>query len=198
MRFRLDERVRDRLVAETRGNPLALLELPRGLSALQLAGGFGLLDGEALPARIEDSFVRRLGSLPTETEQLLLIAAAEPVGDPALLWRAAARLGIGISAAAGAETQGLLSIGDRVAFRHPLVRSAVYGRIARRRRAVHRALADATDPGGSTPTVVRGISRRQQWGRMSVSQWNSSDPPTVPGLAAALPPRRRSCSAPRH
>ncbi len=147
VRFRLDERVRDRLVAETRGNPLALLELPRGLSALQLAGGFGLLDGEALPARIEDSFVQRLESSPTETEQLLLIAAAEPVGDPALLWRAAARLGIGVSAAVGAETQGLLSIGDRVAFRHPLVRSAVYRAASpERRRAVHRALADATDP----------------------------------------------------
>ncbi len=147
VRFRLDERVRDRLVAETRGNPLALLELPRGLSALQLAGGFGLLDGEALPARIEDSFVQRLESLPTESKQLLLIAAAEPVGDPALLRRAAARLGIGVSAAVGPETEGLLSIGDRVAFRHPLVRSAIYRAASpERRRAVHRALADATDP----------------------------------------------------
>lgn len=142
----LDERVRDRIVAETRGNPLALLELPRGLTALQLAGGFGLLDVEALRGRIEESFVRRLELLTDEARRLLLVAAAEPVGDPLLLWRAAERLGIGQAAAQSAEWEGLLEIGEWVTFRHPLVRSAMYRSAAvQDRRAVHLALADATD-----------------------------------------------------
>jgi DNA-binding CsgD family transcriptional regulator len=140
----LDERVRDRIVAETRGNPLALLELPRGLTATQLAGGFGLLHAQALPARIEDSFRQRLEGLPSETARLLLVAAAEPVGDPLLVWRAAERLGIEPSAVA--ETQGLLTIGERVTFRHPLVRSAVYRSASPQdRRAAHLALAEVTD-----------------------------------------------------
>jgi DNA-binding CsgD family transcriptional regulator len=144
---RLDEQVRDRIVAETRGNPLALLELPRGLTPAELAGGFGLPYARPLASRIEQSFLRRLRSLPDETQQLLLAAAAEPVGDPVLLWRAAGLLGIPASAAAPAETAGLLRIGVRAAFRHPLVRSATY-RLADldERRRVHRALADATDP----------------------------------------------------
>ena len=124
VRVPLDERVRERIVAETRGNPLALLELPRGLTPAELAGGFGLLDAPGLSGRIEDSFRRRLAALPAETQRLLLVAAAEPVGDPVLVWRAAGRLGIGVQAAA--ETDGLLTIGARVTFRHPLVRSAVY------------------------------------------------------------------------
>jgi DNA-binding CsgD family transcriptional regulator len=145
--FVLDERVRDRIVAETRGNPLALLELPRGLSATQLAGGFGLPSAEALSGRIEESFRERLDALPCETERLLLVAAAEPVGDPLLVWRAAERLGIGPWAAAAAEAEGLLAIGQRVTFRHPLVRSAVYRSAPlEERRAVHRALAEVTDP----------------------------------------------------
>ena len=141
----LDERVRERLVAETRGNPLALLELPRGLTPAELAGGFGLLDAPGLSGRIEDSFRRRLAGLPAETQQLLLVAAAEPVGDPVLVWRAAGRLGIGLEAAA--DTDGLLAIGTHVTFRHPLVRSSVYRAASiEERQAVHRALADATDP----------------------------------------------------
>jgi DNA-binding CsgD family transcriptional regulator len=145
VRVPLDERVRERIVAETRGNPLALLELPRGLTLAQLAGGFGLPDSPGLSGRIEDSFRRRLEGLPAETQRLLLVAAAEPVGDPVLVWRAAGRLGVGVQAAA--DTDGLLTIGANVTFRHPLVRSSVYRAASPPdRQAVHRALADATDP----------------------------------------------------
>jgi AAA ATPase-like protein len=146
LRFKLDERVRDRIIAETRGNPLALRELPRGFTATQLAGGFGLVGPEALTGRIEESFVRRLEALSDDARRLLLVAAAEPVGDPLLLWRAADRFGIAPAAAEAAEADGLLAIGERVTFRHPLVRSAVYRSAAvEDRRAVHLALAAATD-----------------------------------------------------
>jgi hypothetical protein len=142
----LDERVRDRIVAETRGNPLALLELPRGLAPEELAGGFGLPRPQALSGRIEDSYTRRLALLQARTQRLLLLAAAEPLGDPLLLWRAADRLGIGVEAADAAEAEGLLELGTRVTFRHPLVRSAVYRAASpHQRREVHRALAEATD-----------------------------------------------------
>jgi DNA-binding CsgD family transcriptional regulator len=141
---RLDARVGDRIVAETRGNPLAILELPRGLEAAQLPGGFGLQDGHPLSGRIEASFLRQLEALTEEARLLLLVAAAEPVGDPLLVWRAAERLEIG-PAAAG-ETEGVLAIGERVAFLHPLVRSAVYRSASlQERQVVHRALAEATD-----------------------------------------------------
>jgi DNA-binding CsgD family transcriptional regulator len=144
---RLDERVAEQLLAETRGNPLALLELPRGRGASQLAGGFGLLRAFSLQGRIEESFRQRLGLLPSDTQQLLLVAAAEPLGDPALLWSAAERLGIDASARAPAESAGLLEIDGRVRFRHPLVRSAVYEAAEpEARRRVHGALAEATDP----------------------------------------------------
>ena len=145
VRFRLDDQVRDRIVAETHGNPLALLELPRGLTATELAGGFGLLEAHGLLGGIEESFVRRIVPLPSDIRLLLLVAAAEPVGDPLLLWRAAERLGIAPTAAAAAEV-GLLAIGERVIFRHPVVRSAVYrSAAADDRRAVHLALAEVTD-----------------------------------------------------
>ncbi|MFL5842524.1 MAG: AAA family ATPase [Thermoleophilaceae bacterium] len=142
----LDERVRDRIVAETGGNPLALLELPRGLTPAELAGGFGLPDASALSGCIEESFRRRLTALPPATRRLLLIAAAEPVGDPVPVWRAAERLGVAGEAAPAAGA-GLVEFGGRVRFRHPLVRSAVY-RVAspEERQSVHRALAEATDP----------------------------------------------------
>ena len=143
---RLDERVRDRIVAETRGNPLALLELPRGLTATELAGGFGRPDAQPLASRIEQGFRRRLQSLPVETQRLLLTAAAEPVGDVPLLWSAAERLGLGPDAATPAEEAGLIEIRGRVRFRHPLVRSAAYRAAGLAdRREVHRALAEATD-----------------------------------------------------
>jgi len=144
---RLDERVRDRIVAETRGNPLALLELPRGLTAAELAGGFALPDAGPLETRIERSFLRRIRSLPGDTQRLLLTAAAEPVGDVPLLWRAARRLGIGAGAGVPAQAAGLIEFGARTRFRHPLVRSAAYRAAAlSERQEVHRALAGATDP----------------------------------------------------
>ncbi len=144
---RLDEHVLDRIVLETRGNPLALLELPRGLTPTQLAGGFGLPAAVPLPASIEESFTRRLASLPYDARRFLLLAAADPVGDPALLWRAAQQLGISKSVTEIVEGAELLDVGARVVFRHPLVRSAVYRAAGlKERRAVHRALADATDP----------------------------------------------------
>jgi DNA-binding CsgD family transcriptional regulator len=142
----LDERVRDRIVSETHGNPLALLELPRGRSPAELAGGFGLNAGPALSGRIEERFQERLAELPPPARLLLLVAAAEPVGDPLLVWNAAAALGIDAGASAPAADAGLIELGAKVRFRHPLVRSAVYGAAAREdRRRVHQALAEATD-----------------------------------------------------
>jgi hypothetical protein len=143
---RLDELVLERIIAETRGIPLALLELPRGLSPTQLAGGFGLPTTAPLSAGIEDRYTRRLAELPADARRLLLVAAADPVGDPALVWQAAERLGIPESAADVVESEQLLVLSPRVAFRHPLVRSAVYRSAApKARREVHRALAEATD-----------------------------------------------------
>jgi DNA-binding CsgD family transcriptional regulator len=142
----LDERVRERILAETRGNPLALLELPRGLTAAELAGGFAL-PAEPLFGRIEASFLARLEPLPADTRRLVLTAAADPVGDEALLWRACARLGIGPEAAGPAEAAGLFKLDGRVTFFHPLVRSAVYrGAKPSERQEAHHALAEATDP----------------------------------------------------
>ena len=138
----LDERVRDRIVAETRGNPLALLELPRGVPGVP-----GVAGPPGSPGRIEESFRRRLEVLPAATRRLLLVAAAEPTGEPGLVWRAAQLLGIGTEVLAPAADAGLLMIGERVMFRHPLVRSAVYrAASAPERRAAHQALAGATDP----------------------------------------------------
>jgi DNA-binding CsgD family transcriptional regulator len=143
---RLDKRIAEQVIAETRGNPLALLELPRGLSAAQLAGGFGLPGALSLSGRIEESFLRRLEALPGDTRRLLLVAAAEPTGDPALLWRTAERLGFDPSALEPAESADLIDVDGRVRFRHTLVRSALYRAAApHERRQAHRALAQATD-----------------------------------------------------
>jgi DNA-binding CsgD family transcriptional regulator len=143
----LDEHVLDRILQETRGNPLALIELPRGLTPAQLAGGFGLPVAVPLSASIEESFTRRLAKLPHDARRLLLVAAADPVGDPPLVWRAAERLGIAETAAETVEAEDLLTLSPRVVFRHPLVRSAVYGAAGlKERREIHRALAQATDP----------------------------------------------------
>jgi DNA-binding CsgD family transcriptional regulator len=144
VRFAVDRPVRDRIIAETRGNPLALLELPRGLTPTQLAVGFGLPEAGDLSGRIEDSYVRRLQALPDDARRLLLLAAAEPVGDPLLLQRACERLGIPMSTVDA--TDGLIALEERVTFRHPLARSAVYRSSGgAERRAAHSALADVTD-----------------------------------------------------
>jgi DNA-binding CsgD family transcriptional regulator len=143
---RLDDRVADQLVAEARGNPLALLELPRGLSPSQLAGGFGLPGALSLEGRIEETFIQRMHALPEGAQRLLLLAAAEPAGDPALLWHAAERLAIPAAALDPAEAAGLLEVAARVRFRHPLVRSAIYrSATPDERRRVHAALAEVTD-----------------------------------------------------
>src|ERR1700678_1357796 len=148
----LDTRVRDQIVAEAGGNPLALLELPRGMTPGELAGGFGLLGAlpgaGSLTGRIEDSFRRRLNALSEKTRQLLLLAAADPAGDSSLVWRAAGRLGLPVAeAAAPAVEAGLAEFGARIRFRHPLVRSAAYrsAAFAGRRRG-DAVLAEVTDP----------------------------------------------------
>jgi DNA-binding CsgD family transcriptional regulator len=143
----LDERVRERIIAEAHGSPLALLELPRRISTEELAGGFGVTTPIHLPDRIEESFREQVDRLPSESQQLLLAAAAEPIGDPTVLWRIASELGVPTEAAEPLESSGLLSVGPRVIFRHPLLRSAVYGRASRgERRSVHEALAAVSDP----------------------------------------------------
>jgi DNA-binding CsgD family transcriptional regulator len=143
----LDAQVREQIVTDTRGNPLALLELARGLTPAELAGGFGLPGGIPLSGRIEASFRRRLDALPAQTRLLLALAAADPVGEPSLVWRAAERLGIDPQAATPGAEAGLLEFGARVLFRHPLVRSAAYRSASlQERQDVHRALAEVTDP----------------------------------------------------
>jgi DNA-binding CsgD family transcriptional regulator len=143
----LDEQVRETIIAEARGNPLALLELPRGSTPAQLAGGFALPDARPVADRIEQGFLRRVQSLPAPSQWLLLAAAAEPLGDATILWRAAERLGVGPSAVAPIEAAGVVEIGAHVRFRHPLVRSAIYrAAVPSDRREVHHALAAATDP----------------------------------------------------
>ena len=144
---RVDDRVLERIVAETRGNPLALLELPRGMNPSELAGGFGLPAAAPLSAQIEEHFTRRAANVPPDARHLLLLAAADPTGDLALVSRAAKRLGIPESAARALESDGVLDLRTGVVFRHPLARSAVYRAAAvDERTEVHRALADATDP----------------------------------------------------
>ena len=142
----LDARVRDLIIAETRGNPLALLELPRGRTPAELAGGFGLPGATPLAGRIEDSFTRQLDALPEQARRLLLVAAADPSGDRSLVWRAASRLGIGVQEAGPAVEAGLVKFGASVRFRHPLVRSAAYRSASlSERQQVHAALAEVTE-----------------------------------------------------
>jgi DNA-binding CsgD family transcriptional regulator len=144
---RMDDAVRDRIIAEAEGNPLALLELPRSWTPAALAGGFGMPDSVSVSGRIEESFRRRLTPIPEQCRLLMLVAAAEPAGDPIPVWNAAERLGIPIEAAAPARKAGLLDLGTHVRFRHPLVRSVIYrDATPGDRRLVHGALAEVTDP----------------------------------------------------
>jgi DNA-binding CsgD family transcriptional regulator len=143
----LDTRVRDLILAETNGNPLALLELPRGLSPAELAGGFGLPGAVPVTGRIEDSFERQLAALPEQTRRLVLLAAADPSGDPSLVWRAAGRLDIPVQAATPAVAAGLAEFGPRIRFRQPLIRSVAYRSASLPgRQEAHAALAVVTDP----------------------------------------------------
>ena len=143
---RIDDRVVDRVIAETHGNPLAILELPKGLSPAQLAGGFGLPVSVTLADQIEESYRRRLARLPSDSRRLLLIVAADPTGNSEIIWRAADELGIEEGAAEAIESEGLIEFGERVVFHHPLVRSAVYNTATPKdRREVHRALGQATN-----------------------------------------------------
>jgi DNA-binding CsgD family transcriptional regulator/tetratricopeptide (TPR) repeat protein len=142
----LDDRVRDRIIAETSGNPLGLLELARGMSEAELAGGFAGPPNASLPGQLQDHYLRQVQALPEPTRQLMLLAAADPTGDATLLWRAAQTLGLGRDAAAAADAAQLLKIGSQVRFRHPLVRSAAYtAGSPEDRRTAHLKIAAATD-----------------------------------------------------
>jgi DNA-binding CsgD family transcriptional regulator len=142
----LDPRVRSRVIAETHGNPLALIDWPRGRTPTELAGGFGMSTALSMSGQLEENYRRRLAELPAATQQFLLIAAAEPTGDAAVVSRAAKRLWVDWADAAPAVQEGLLEIGVQVRFRHPLVRSAAYNSaVPTDRQAAHRALAEETD-----------------------------------------------------
>ena len=191
----LDPSVRDRIVAETRGNPLALLELPRGAAPAELAGGFGRPDAAALSARIEESFRRRLIPLPPSTQRLLLIAAADPVGDPLLVWRAAERLGVDPEAAAPATAAGVLEFGTQVAFAIPWCArpSTAPPRRPSARRFTRRSPRRRT-PSGSRPSrvapCVRGGERRR--GRRRGARAVGDPRPGTGRLAAAAAFRQRA------
>jgi len=174
----LDTQVRDLIVSETGGNPLALLELPSGLTPLQLAGGFGLPFAAPLPSRIEDRFLRQLNALPDSTQRLLLVAAADLSGDPVLVRQAAGRLGIPARAAGPAVDAGLLEFGARMWFRHPLVRSAAYRSASPQdRQEVHLALAEVTDP--------RIDPDRRAWHRARVAEEVAAELESSAGRAQA-------------
>ena len=163
-----DPTVRDRIIAETRGNPLALLELPRTWTTAELVEGLSESSSVPLTGHLELAFAKRLSELPPDTQTLLTLAAAEPTGDPALLWSAAAELGLDCDAAAPAERAGLIEFGRHVYFRHPLVRAAAYRAAPTQNRlAVHRALAEVTDP-------VRDADRRA-WHRASSTVAHDED-----------------------
>ena len=186
--MRLDQSVRDRIVAEARGNPLALLELPKAWTAAAIAGGFGLPDGVSVPARVEEGFRRRLTPLPDPTRRLLLIVAAEPVGDPSLVWAAAERLGISADAASPAISSGLLNVGAQLRFRHPLVRSVVYREApVDDRRLAHAALAAARTP-AAIPIAAPGTLPRRRRARTRTLPLSSRHPPARPGAR-----RHRRC-----
>ena len=171
---------------------MALLELPRGVTPAGLAGGFALPGAVPLSGRIEESFGRRLDALPTDTRTLLQLAAADPVGEPSLLWRAAERLAIAPEAATPAVESGLIEFGARVRFRHPLVRSAAYRSASlQARQAVHRGSPTSPIP-TSIPTAGPGIGPRPRPHPMRRSPRNSSDRLVAPRRVAGWRRRLRS------
>ena len=190
----LDRRILDRIVAESHGNPLALQELPKGFTPAELAGGFGLLNAEPLPRRIEESFRRQIAGFSSRTRQVVLVAAAEPVGDPAVLWRAVEQLDVTVDPhAISRELAGLVDLGAQVRFRHPLLRSAVYRSASPpERRRAHSALAEVVDA-AKDPSASRGTERRPLWNPMRTSLQSWSAAPYVPRAAVALQ-RQRPCS----
>ena len=186
----LDAAVCDQIVSESHGNPLALLELPRTWNAAALAGGFGLPGNQPVVSKIEQSYVRRLRQLPANTKLLVLTAAAEPLGDPVLFHRAAQALGVDLAAVSPAVDAGLLKVGGRVEFAHPLVRSAAYrSAAAEDRYRAHRALAKATD--------AEADPDRRAWHLAPARRWRPSwsARPAGPRRAVGSRPRRHSCSA---
>ena len=190
----LDESVRGRIIAEARGNPLALLEFPRERSSAALAGGFAVPNRLPLPNRIQDSYRRRVAGLPEATQQLLLLAAADPVGDPNLLWRAASELGIPVAAAVPAEADELLHINGHVGFRHPLLRSAIYqGASSGDRRNVHQALASHRS--GDGPRSSRLAPAQAVLGPNDIVAAELERRPAGRRREAALPQPRHSFSA---
>ena len=192
----LDAAVCDQIVAESHGNPLALLEFPRTWSSAELAGGFGLPEDHPVAGKIEVSYVRRLRLLPSDTQLLVLAATAEPLGDPVLLQSAAKSLEVDMAAVDAAVDAGLLTVGRRVEFAHPLVRSSAYlSAAAQDRHRVHRALADATDA-EADPTGGPGTGRAPRWDPTRTWPSNSNDPPAVHRLVAASPRRPRSWNGP--
>jgi AAA ATPase domain len=192
----MDARVRDQIVAEAEGNPLALLELPRGMTSAELAGGFGLPGTAMLTGRIEDSFRRRLDALPAQTRQLLLLAAADPSGDTALVWRVAARLGLGFEEAVPAAEAGLAEFGTRVRFRHPLVRSVAYRSAPfKERQQAHGLLAEATDLAADPDR--RAWHLRRRLGRGNCGRRCDGDLPRRPGPAPVAGPGSRGAAAGR-
>jgi DNA-binding CsgD family transcriptional regulator len=185
---RLDERVRDQLIAEARGNPLALRELPRALSPAEIAGGFALTGSMPLESRIEQSVIAQLEPLPGRARLLLLLAAADPTGDPGLLWRASAALGLAPDDLDAAEDADALTVGARVGFRHPLVRSAVYRAASPQdRRRVHAALADATS--------AEHDPDRRAWHRASATRLPDEDVAADLERSAARARRRGGAAA---
>jgi len=188
----LDERVRDRVVAETRGNPLGLLELARGMSEAELAGGFAGPPKASLPGhfqgQLQDHYLRRVRALPEPAQQLMLLAAADPTGDATLLWRAAQTVGLGRDAAAAADAEQLLKIGSQVRFRHPLVRSAAYtAGSLEDRRAAHLSLATATD--------VQKDPERRVWHLAAAATGPDEDVATALEQAAAKTQARAGLAA---
>ena len=191
---RVDARVRDRMVAETRGNPLALLELPKAMTPAELAGGYAVTVSRDLPGQLEEHFLRRLEALPGDTQRLLLVAAADPTADVVLLWRAASVLGIEPAASLVAGADQLVEIGAQVRFRHPLVRSAIYaGASSEDRQAVHLALAQATDQ--ATDPDRRAWHRAKPQPLPTRTSHSSSKAPPDGRRHGEGWQRRRPCSA---